>query len=160
MKNILLLLLLVTGTYSCNAQPRQSEKQQQATTTEENKPQARWKVNKKYDDKGNLIGYDSSYVWTYSSKGGNIHSVEADSVMEAFRKQFNMEFPSFFNKRFDNPVWSDSLFRQDFIAPDYFMKRWDEHHSDMRQMMQQMDSLRNWFLKNNYPGLNSENKRL
>jgi hypothetical protein len=156
MKKGMLLLLLATCTISCNAQYNQNEKQQKQITVDANKPKISWKVNKKYDDKGNLIGYDSSYTWTYSAKGGKVHSIEADSVMAAFKKQFNAEFPSFFNKDFGNPVWSDSLFYKDFIAPDYFMKKWEEHSFDMEKMMKQMDSMRNSFLKHNYPGLSTQ----
>lgn len=159
MKKALLLLLLATCTVSCNAQHKQNETHsKQITTANDNKPQASWKVNKRYDDKGRLIGFDSTYTWTYSSKGGKIYSVEADSVMAAFRKQFNNEFPSMFNKNFGDPIWSDSLFYKDFISPDYFSKKWEEHYFNMEQMMKQMDSMRHSFLQKNYPGLDMQKK--
>jgi len=160
MKKVLLLLLLATGTISCDAQHRQNEKpQKEVTTIDENRPQAKWKVNKKYDDKGNLIGYDSTYTWTYTSKG-KVHSVEADSVMAAFKKQFDMELPSLFNKSFGNPIRSDSLFYKEFTAPDYFSKKWEGHYFDMKEMMKEMDSMRNSFLDKNYPGLNAGKQQL
>ncbi len=147
---------MLTATSGCNAQSKQNEKTDLLITeTEQNKPQANWKVNKKYDDKGNLIAYDSTYTWSYSSKG-KMREIEADSVLTMFRKQFNTELPSFFNRNFANPIWEDSLLYRDFAQPDYFMKKWDNHYFDMRGMMQEMDSLRNSFLKKNYPGLRIE----
>jgi hypothetical protein len=156
MKNLLFLALLLTATAGCTAQPKQNEKTDAPIAkTEQNKPEVNWKVNKKYDDKGNLIGYDSTYTWSYSSRG-KVRQVEADSVLTAFRKQFNTEMPSFFNRNFADPVWGDSLLYKDFAEPDYFMKKWENHYFDMRGMMQEMDSLRNSFLKKNYPGLRTE----
>jgi hypothetical protein len=162
MKKLLFLLPILVMTVGCNAQHKQNEKQENQTTEtrQDNKPQVSWKVNKKYDDKGNLIGYDSTYTWTYSSKGGKVHNVQADSVMAAFRKQFNAQFPSIFSRHFGDPIWSDSLFYRDFTTPDYFMKKWNEHYFNMHGMMEQMDSMRNSFLQKNYPGLSTEKKQL
>jgi hypothetical protein len=156
MKKLLFILPVIMLATGCNAQHKQNEKKQgDIVTTQDNKPQVSWKVNKKYDDKGNLIGYDSTYTWTYSNKG-KTHSVQADSVMSAFREQFNAQFPSIFNRSFGDPVWSDSLFYRDFATPGYFMKKWNEHYFDMDGMMRRMDSLRNSFLQKNYPGLNAQ----
>ena len=160
MKKLLFILPVIMLTTGCNAQHQQNEKQlKDVVATQDNKPQVSWKVNKKYDEKGNLIGYDSTYTWTYSSKG-KTHSVQTDSVMAAFREQFNAQFPAIFNKSFGDPIWSDSLFYRDFATQGYFMKKWNEHYFDMKGMMKQMDSLRNSFLQKNYPGLNTDKKQL
>jgi len=114
-------------------------------------------VNKRYDDKGNLIGYDSTYTWSYSSHG-KTQSISADSVMNSFRRQFDAQFPTLFNQSFGDPIWNDSLFYKDFTAPDYFMQKWNDHYFDMRSMMLRMDSLRNSFLDRHYPGLDDRKK--
>lgn len=156
MRQIIIALLLLGGTTACNAQ---NEKSRQAELkTEENQPQSSWKVNKKYDDKGNLIAYDSTYVWSYSSKDGKTQNVNADSVLMEFRNRFSMDFPSFFNSDFDRLRMDDSTFYNNFSAPDYFMKSWQQHQAQMGVMMRQMDSLRNSFLKNNYPNINTRPK--
>ncbi len=118
----------------------------------ESKPGVSWKVNRQYDDKGNLIGYDSTAVWSYSG-GQQAREIAVDSVMMAFRKQFDKGFSSIFHERFGEPMWHDSLFYRDFITPDYFMQRWEHDYFDVGRMMMQMDSLRNSFLQQNYPGL-------
>ena len=146
--------VLLLGAMSCDAQTEKNKTMQSSgTDTAQDKPQVSWKVNKKYDEKGNLVGYDSTYTWSYSSKGGKMQPVAMDSIMTQFRKHFDTEFPSVFGNSFGEAVWSDSLFEKDFASPDYFMRRWEQQHFDMRKMMQQMDSLRNSFLKENYPGL-------
>jgi hypothetical protein len=161
MKKILFILPVIMFATGCDAQHKKNEKQQKETAAiqQDIKPHVSWKVNKKYDDKGNLIGYDSTYTWTYFSNG-KTHSVQTDSVMAAFRQQFNAQFPSIFNRNFGEPIWSDSLFYRDFATPGYFMKKWNEHYFDMNGMMRQMDSLRNSFLQKNYPGLSTDKKQL
>ncbi len=156
----LLAIALLFSVIGCNGQDKKAKKTEgTAIQTEQNAPHSSWKVNRKYDDKGNLIRYDSTYTWSYSS-GGKSRQVNADSVMASFRREFNVEFPSLFNKSFGDPVWSDSLFYKDFTSPDYFMHKWENNYFDMRSMMLRMDSLRNAFLRENYPGLNKNNVKI
>jgi hypothetical protein len=73
--------------------------------TLKNQPKVDIKVNKKYDEFGNLIQYDSSYSIFYSSPGANIHffNGNSDSVMAHFRDFFdNDKFfkDEFFDKNF------------------------------------------------------------
>lgn len=154
MKKFFMLGLLALITAGCSAQ---TAKQKESTTNAQQaiQPKASWKVNKKYDDKGNLISYDSTYTWSYSSGPGQGVQVDSDSVMNAFRKHFNSSFPAMFNNSFGAPVWNDSLFSRDFLRHDYFMKRYSDNFFDMEGMMRSMDSVRNNFLQENYPGLKS-----
>lgn len=156
MKNVLssaLLLVVITG---CNAQDRKKISTND-TTQVKSKPDVSWKVNKKFDDKGNLISYDSTAVWSYSS-GQTAHHMGADSVMSAFRKQFDSGFPSFFRENFGDPILNDSLFYRDNTTPGYFKQKWEHHYFDMGRMMRQVDSLQNSFLDKNYPGLSPTHK--
>ena len=96
-------------------------------TIKNNSPNESWNVNKKYDKNGNIIQYDSSYSYSYSSTGEylNIDSLitnfginnffsnpfDLDSsfnfhnqksrMMENFFNEF-MEIDSFFNNFFYN----------------------------------------------------------
>lgn len=156
MRKMIIALLLLGGAAACKGQ---SEKNKQAELkTEDNKPQSSWKVNREYDKNGNLVKYDSTYVWTYSSKDGKMQDVAADSVLAAFRNRFSTDFPSFFNNDPDRLMMNDSSFYSNFGMPDYFMKSWEQHQKQMSMMMQRMDSLRNDFLKDNYPKLNTRPK--
>ena len=153
MRKTIIALLLLGGATACNGQNEKNK--QTELNPAESKPQSSWKVNKKYDDKGNLIAYDSTYVWSYSSKDGKTQNANADSVLAEFRNKFSMDFPSFFSNDFDRLKMDDSAFYNNFSAPDYFMKSWQQHQAQMGMMMRQMDSLRNGFLRNNYPNINT-----
>ncbi|WP_342331664.1 hypothetical protein [Pedobacter sp. FW305-3-2-15-E-R2A2] len=118
-----------------------------------------WKVNKEVDDKGNVIRYDSTYVWSYAD-GGNHRQVSVDSVLNNFRKNFDGQFNYIFRQNFGQPVWNDKLFYKNFTKPDYFMQKWLNKEFDMKSFMRQMDSLRNNFLKNYYPGLEHKYTRI
>jgi hypothetical protein len=48
-------------------------------------PDARYHVDKQYDEQGNLLRYDSVYTWSWSSEG---QPINPDSLMRAFRQQF------------------------------------------------------------------------
>lgn len=157
MKNVFLSVLLLAFITGSNAQSNQGASKSDTSNNHQNIPNVTYKVNKKFDDKGNLISYDSSSVWSYSSNG-NRHNAEEDSVMMAFKKQFDSSFPSIFRNSFGNPVWNNSCFFRDFTSSDYFRQKWEQHYYNMENMMQQMDSLRNSFLSKNYPGLSLTQK--
>ena len=158
-KTFLAALLMVTIT-GCHAQEGRSKKDLSSPqdTTTQNKPQSSWKVNKRYDDNGNLVGYDSTYSWSYSGKGIAINDVETESMFNAFTKQLDDGFPSFFGQRFGMPGWNDSLFYHDFTSPDKLIQEWENNYSDMGKMMRRLDSLRSSFLDDNFPGLETKPK--
>jgi hypothetical protein len=155
MKQLIIGMLILVGFIACNAQNNKKTSKSDTTNYPENAPNVTTKVNRKFDDKGNMINYDSSFIWSYSSSG-NSHTVEADSVMIAFKRQFDSSFPTMFRNNFGDPVWNDSFFFRDFASSDYFMQKWHEHYFNMENMMRQMDSLRNSFITNHYPGLSSK----
>ena len=94
MKNLILVLLVLTaGFLSANAQQKQT------------KPEEKSIVNKEFDENGNLIKYDSTFVWSWSG----------DS---AFQFEFPMndffagkDFPGF------GEMFSDSVFANQFNHP-------------------------------------------
>jgi hypothetical protein len=155
MKTMIIALMAVLCISGCKAQ----DKKKNIIKDEANQPKVSWKVNKEVDDKGNVIRYDSTYVWSYSNKG-KAQNVDVDSVLHKFREQFDINSSEIFGRGFGGPVWNDSAFYKDFIRPDYFLRKWENNSFDMRRMMQQMDSMRNAFLKKNYPGINPESKKL
>lgn len=147
MKTTAAIVALCISAVSCSAQ-NNSDK-----TTEKGKPNTNVEVNKHYDEFGNLIGYDSSYTWSYKSSSGDSVWVNADSVMNSFREHFNTTFPSFWNNGFLHPPSLDSTFHDNFFRNDYFEKRWREDLFDLEKMFHQMDSVRNNFFEEHYPGL-------
>ena len=66
-------------------------------TIKNNSPNESWNVNKKYDKNGNIIQYDSSYSYSYSSTGEYLN---IDSLITNFG----------INNLFSNPFDLDSSF--------------------------------------------------
>ena len=66
-------------------------------TTKTESPNESWNVNKRYDKDGNIIQYDSSYYYSYSSNGEYLN---IDSLISTFGM----------NNFFSNPFTIDSTF--------------------------------------------------
>ena len=160
MKTVVFMTFLMIASIGCNGQENKKKYSYvNGDTTIENQPQISWKVNKEVDSNGNVTRYDSTYVWSYTNKGTR-EQVEVDSVMNMFKNRFDTQFNSLFRQSFGRPVWSDSLFYRKFTDPDYFMHKWKNRELDINNFILQMDSTRNAFLKNYFPGLEaSKNKK-
>jgi hypothetical protein len=111
------------------------------------KPQVNIKVNRHYDDKGNVVGFDSTYTSYYSHVKAD--TAQMDSLMHRFDNYFNRNHFSFFRQQFDPLFFNDSTRYPDFFHKDYFLKRYELNDAYMRNMMQRMDSIKNKFYKDN-----------
>ena len=110
-----------------------------------NKPKVNIQVNKHYDGKGNVVGFDSTYTSFYSNVDGD--TLKMDSLMRSFDSHFNIGKTSFFSKSFDSLFFNDSLRYPDFFHNDFFLKRYELNDSYFRDMMHRMDSLKNNFYR-------------
>lgn len=144
MKN-LLTILMTFFCVSCNGQ--RDEKPEASTlilpdsgATPHN-PDIEVKVDKKYDEEGNLIGYDSTYSYTYRSFEGDTLFLDMDSLFNDFRLFFKENigredpFSLFFEK--------DSSSYHDCFREDFFHNRFPEREKEFEEMFRQMDSLKN-----------------
>ena len=87
MKNLILVLLILTVCFlGANAQQKQS------------KPEEKSIVNKEFDENGNLIKYDSTFVWSWSG----------DSAFQFEFPENDFNFPDF------GEMFSDSVFSHHF----------------------------------------------
>jgi hypothetical protein len=113
-----------------------------------NKPVVNIKVNRRFDDKGNVIAFDS----TYSSYYSNIKSDtgKMDSVMNRFGNFFRSQHPLFFQNSFQPLFFNDSINYPDFFHTDYFLKRYEMNDPFMRRMMKEMDSIKNDYYKQDH----------
>ena len=84
-----------------------------AATDSLGKPKVSIKVNRRYDDKGNLIGFDSTYSSYYSNIKGDTSKM--DSLMQGFDSYFNRNRSSFFDNRLNNLFFNDSMRYPDFF---------------------------------------------
>jgi hypothetical protein len=109
------------------------------------KPKVDIKVNRRYDDKGNQIGFDSTYTSYYSNLTGD--TTKMDSLMKSFDSYFRNGHSAFFYKKFDPLFFDDSTRYPDFFHNDFFMRRYELNDPYLRDMMQDMDSIKNKFYK-------------
>lgn len=109
------------------------------------KPKIDIKVNRRYDEKGNMIGFDSTYTSYYSNMSGD--TAQMDSLMGSFDRYFRQEHSSFFGRQFDPLFFNDSTRYPDFFHDDFFLRRYELNDPYMRGMMYRMDSIKNSFYK-------------
>lgn len=154
MKN-LIYIVLVLSFIGCNSQEKKKQETQEPDKKEQEtiKPKESWDVKKEYDEFGNLIKYDSIYSYSYSNIKGDSINVNLDSIMHSFRGYFDKNTPFKWQDDFSFFPENDSLFMRDFFKEDYFLKNWQNQHSELDKMIKRMDSSRNAFLKRFHPGL-------
>lgn len=109
------------------------------------KPKVNIEVSKHYDDKGNVIGVDSTYTSYYSNVGGDTTGL--DSLMGSFNSYFNKNHFRTFGDEFDSIFFKDSLRAPDFFHDDFFLRSYELNDSYFRDMMNRMDSIKKSFYK-------------
>lgn len=106
-------------------------------------PHEEVKVNKKYDEKGNLIAFDSVYTYYYSN-------IEDDTLqMDSLLSDFNFYFDNMYgnNNSWDNLFEPDSVFHSNFFSNDFFEDQFLQQNQQMLKIMQEMDSIKNIFFQ-------------
>lgn len=159
------VLFLLAGTiicfYSCTNKEKSKERTETRIIREKEtgneKPNVKIKVNKRYDKKGNLISFDSTYTSYYSSTKGD--KILMDRLIKEFKQPFAKEFPFMNDKYFKDLFYTDSLLEDDFFHEDFFRKRYELNLEYMKQMMRQMDSVKNEFFKEKSLKLKQKNKK-
>ncbi|MBI2281883.1 MAG: hypothetical protein HYU68_14505 [Bacteroidetes bacterium] len=131
---------------SCEAQSEKgipSGKSKNKIETLEQEPRFNIRVNKKYDEFGNQIGFDSTYTLYYSNIEGD--TTLMDSLFNQFNPFFKNYYSDVFNKQFDKLFFNDSLFYDDFFHTDFFRKRFEINDEYFKKIMEDMDSVKNEF---------------
>lgn len=142
-KGVLAWTAIMLNLSACNGQPTTDGRTTSADTLAANSdtPQVDVRVNKRYDEHGNLIAYDSSYTSVYQSRSGD--AAFMDSVFKDFMPGFGMQYPFLNDPGFNALFFPDSSFHRDFFNYDFFQKRMEMNQRYMQRMMEQMDSLKN-----------------
>lgn len=100
------------------------------------KPKVSIKVNRRYDEKGHVTGYDSTYTSFYSN-------VPADTGRINSLFNFDPRVGTGFAPFVRNPrYFNDSLHYPDLLRSDYFRRSYERNNRHFRSMMQEMDSMR------------------
>ncbi len=150
MRKLVVLISSVLLLGSCNAQSDKSE----TKTKDKVEPKIDYKVNKVYDENGNLIRLDSTYTYYYSN-------IDRDAMVnDSIFKSFNTFFSNskgfidddFFNEFLDR----DILEGDDFFKEDFFRVNAKKNQEIMDKMLRRMDSLKNQFFIQEYPLTNKD----
>jgi len=153
MKRIVLFsMLLIAGLSGCNAQSSPGQDNHDRNDTLKVQPDINIRVNKEYDENGNLIRYDSTYTYVYSNIDNNVQL--RDSIFNEFMQHFNEHFGIKDDPFFNDMFFNDSLLQYDFYKKDFFRDRFNENQGWIEKMLREMDSLKNEFYENrfNYDG--------
>jgi len=144
--------IISLGLISCNGQSGKEKKE----APDKNLPQTDVKVNKEYDEKGNLIRYDSTYSAYYSNISND--TTLRDSIFTNFKNQFNQRY--FFSQEpfFQDFFFQDSLLKYDFYKNDFFSNRFRNNRQGMDSLFLKMDSLKNDFFHKQF--VNPESKKI
>lgn len=159
MKTRMLLLMLMLSFFGCNAQEKEKKNDDLGAETDKSAiPKGNWKVNKEFDEDGNLISYDSTYVYSYSTvEGDTVYNKDVDEIFKNFR-QFYENHQIGGHLGLMNSFLNDSLYGEpNFFEDDFFSDRMMSKH--FQEQIRQMDSMRNEFLKENYPRFFYENEQ-
>lgn len=124
-RSIFLMMIFCSVFASANAQVKVGGKQ----------PDERVEVNKEYDEDGNLVRYDSTYSYSYSSSG--MSGVQMDSLMKQWQQQHAQMFSGFnlHASPLFNPWATDSI-----VSP--LFNPWGNHNW-----------INNWMRGWMYPGI-------
>jgi hypothetical protein len=135
----LILGLVFFGLASCQSQ----DKKQLGQNKAKNMPHEESIVHRKYDEKGNLIGFDSTYTSYYSNIAGD--TIFLDSTLGDFGDFFNQHFSSM-DADFFRDLDTSSI--SGFFQNDFFEQEFFDQSEQMLKMMQRMDSVKNEFFRN------------
>jgi len=149
MKNLVLVILSTFALVSCNAQTKKElDKKQLEFSKETIKPKIDYKVNKEYDENGNLIRVDSTYTYYYSNIDKD--AMMNDSIFKKFNEHFNLKSP-FGNSLLDEFFKQNNYLEDDFFKEDFFRGNFGKNQEMMHKMLQRMDSIKNKFFMEQFP---------
>ena len=151
MRKVLFIMLLSFCMMACNGQKKQNEvlsKQDVAADSTLN-PKVDVKVNKRFDDKGNLIQYDSTYSYFYSFPGIKGKGMNLDSVFNEL-KMHNDQM-RLLDDDMNGILFSDSLLKSGVFNNEFFSKGFEINRRELENAFRQMDSIKSEMLKRSYP---------
>jgi len=152
MKKLIVMSLLSLAFAGCSDAKKQNENSSKlmAVLDSSSVPKTDIKVNKKYDSKGNLLQYDSSYSYFYSSPGFK-NSISSDSLFYNFKTPLRNDYKDLLEENMNSVFFNDSLFKYDFYNSDYFSERFRLNMLRFENMFRQMDSLKSNMFRKKYP---------
>lgn len=150
MKKYILLFMVGLLSISCNGQ-KNEQKTKESNRKLVEQPKGIWKVDKEFDENGNLIRYDSIYSWSSNGKFDNLSLSDKDSLIQSFKSKFFTNYSGFKNEGFEDVFSQDSLFGKRFFNDDFFGSNFGNDFIDIDKLRQQMIASQKKFLEKYQP---------
>ncbi|MDV7187088.1 hypothetical protein R3X25_07325 [Lutibacter sp. TH_r2] len=149
MKKYILLFMVGLLSVSCSGQNKEARKiaPKESEETIAEQPRGTWKVDKEFDENGNLIRYDSIYSWSSNNKFDNFSNLDKDSLMQSFKSRFFTGFSQFENQGFEDIFSQDSLFSNHYFNDDFFGSNFGKDFMDIDKVRQKMLARQKKFLE-------------
>lgn len=148
MKNYILLGMFGLLSMSCQGQENETAKIEKENNTDlVQEPKGTWKVDKEFDENGNLIRYDSIYSWSSSGTYDRLSPFDRDSLMQSFKSRFFTNFSKFENEGFEDIFSQDSLFSKRFFNDDFFGSPFGKDFINIDKIRRQMIEKQKEFLE-------------
>jgi len=149
MKKYVLLFMVGLLSVSCKGQENETKKfeKENNKTNIVDEPKGTWKVDKEFDENGNLIRYDSIYSWSSNNKFDNLSLSDRDSLMQTFKSRFFSNYSGFENQGFEDIFSQDSLFSERFFNDGFFGSDFGKDFMAIDKIRQQMIERQKKFLE-------------
>lgn len=151
MKRMVTMFLAVFFLIGCQGQEKKEIEQEEKTELEE-QPKGSWKVNREFDEAGNLIRYDSIYSWSSTDDMNDLMSMDRDSIFQSFRSRFSRSFSGMEDFMGESPFAQDSLFMKRFFADDFFESEFGQDFMDLDSIQRRMEAMQKRFLERYHSG--------
>ncbi len=147
MKKLILLSLIAILSTSCKGQENQNDTAKNDTDKITEAPKGSWKVDKEYDEEGNLIRYDSIYSWSSTDAFSELAEKNPDSLIQSFQSRFYRNFSGVNHPKFGHLFENDSLFTNHFFTDDFFDSEFGKDFMDLDRVRERMEKMQKNFLK-------------
>lgn len=144
MKKYVLLCMVGLLSAGCSGQHTETDAKEEKLVEQ---PKGSWKVDKEFDENGNLVRYDSIYSWSSSNTYDKLSSSARDSLTQSFKSKFFRNFSEFENQGFEAVFSPDSLFSKRFFNDDFFESPFGADFMDIDKIRQQMTARQKKFLE-------------
>jgi hypothetical protein len=145
---VVLLVALVPAFQNMEAQKPDNDQDNNPVLNQQgsNQPKVDIKVNKKRDQNGNIIAYDSTYTSTWSNDMNGFMPENIDSIFKNMQSQFSKSF-SLNGKHFgfNSLTINDSIFNMD-----PFNGQLGNNWTDMDKIMEQQQKMMEEFFKQHH----------
>lgn len=150
MKKYGILVLSALLSISCNSQENKTEDNARMKGNEEHlteTPKGSWKINKEFDEDGNLIRYDSIYSWSSTTDLDDLATLDKDSVLKSMQSRFYRSFSHFNREGYPGFFGEDSLFTKQFFTDDFFESEFGQDFMDIDRVRERMEDMQRKFME-------------